>query len=130
MAGAEPKLDIHIAEDRRSVTVSFVPAGGGGGGATLTLEQLTSIIQGLGLARQHIASGRPTPPLEGQQVHAVYDANWYVAPDLRHGGSALVFHHPCYGPIAFVVPPDQAGQIARLLTMQSQMASLASPTPN
>lgn len=130
MAGAEPKLGIHIAEDRGSVTLTLLPASGGSGLATLTLEQLTSIIQGLGLARQHMAFGRPTPPLEGQEVYAVFNTNWYVAPELRGGGSALVFAHPCFGPVAFVVPPGHAEEIARLLTVQSQMTARASMTLN
>lgn len=112
------------------MTLSLVPASGGAGSTTFTLEQLTSVIQGLGLARQHMAFGRTTPLLDGQQVHAVFDTNWYVAPDLRSNGSALVFEHPCFGPVAFVVPPDQAVQIARILTQQSQMASRASMTAN
>ena len=56
--------------------------------------------------------------------------SWYVGPELSRGGSALVFEHPWYGPLAFVIPPDHVAQIARALTMQSQMASLASTAPN
>lgn len=130
MAEDEPKLNIHIAGDRRSVTLSLLPAGGGTGSATFTLEQLTSIIQGLGLARQHMAFGHPTPRLEGQQVQWVFGTSWYVTPELALGGSALLFQHPCFGPIAVVVPPDQAGEMARALILQSQMASRASTTPN
>ncbi len=93
VAGTEPKLGIHIAEDRNSVTLGVVPASGGAGSATFSLEQLTSIIQGLGLARQHMAFGRPSPALDGQEVHAAFGADWYVAPELRSGGSALLFEH-------------------------------------
>lgn len=100
MAEAEPRLALHIAEDRNTVIVTLVPATGGAGSATFTLEQLTSIIQGLGLARQHMGRGQPSPPpLEGQHVYAIFGTSWYVAPELRPGGSALVFEHPCFGPV-------------------------------
>lgn len=126
MAGAEPGLSIGVTEDRRSVAVTLLPASGGAGSATLSVEQLTAAIRSFGLARQHMLHGRPPPPLEGQEVYAIYDANWYVAPGPQLGGSALVFEHPMYGPLAFVVPPAHAAKIARLLTVQGQVAVRAS----
>lgn len=77
-----------------------------------------------------MAFGRPSPPLERQDVYGVFDTNWYIAPDLRFGGPALLFEHPRFGPVAFIVPPDQAMQIARALTLQSQVAARASTTAN
>lgn len=132
MAGAEPKLGIHIAKDRCSVTLSLLPAGSGtsAGVAIFTLEQLTSVIQGLGLARQHMAFGQPSPPLDGQQVHWVFGTSWYVRPELGFGGSALLLDHPCFGPVACVVPPEQAEEMGRALILQSQMAARASKAAN
>lgn len=37
VADDEPKLNIHIAEDRHSVTLSLMPINGGAGAVTFTL---------------------------------------------------------------------------------------------
>lgn len=112
------------------MTVTLLSAGSSVGSVSFTLEQLTSAIRGLGRARKHMTCDQPRPPIEGQHVPAVSDISWYVGPELSLGGAALVFDHPCFGPLAFIIPPDQVAQTTRALTLQSQMASLASTVPN
>lgn len=131
MDGAEPGLYVSVAEDRKSVMVTLLPAGGSGGeAAAFSLEQLTKAIEALGLARQQMMQDRPRLPLEGQAVRATYAADWYVAPELQLGGSVLGFEHPWYGPLGFVVLPQHAAEIARLLAAQCQMTALGSMVTN
>ena len=112
------------------MTVTLLTSNGSLGSTIFTLEQLTSAIRGFGRARQHMVRGRPPTPLEGQHVPATFETSWYVGPELSLGGAGLVFDHPWYGPVAFVVPRDQAEKIARALTLQSQVALRTSTTPN
>lgn len=112
------------------MTVTLLTSNGSVGSTIFTLEQLTLAIRGFGRARQHMVCGRSPTPLEGRHIPATFGTSWYVGPELSLGGAGLVFDHPWYGPVAFVVPPDQAEEIARALTLQSQVASRISTAPN
>jgi hypothetical protein len=65
---AQPRLSIQIADDKESVVINLLPASGVTGSLQLTLDQLTGLISGLGSVRQQLLSGKPEPPLEGQQT--------------------------------------------------------------
>jgi hypothetical protein len=127
---AQPRLSIHIADDKESVVINFLPASGVAGSLQLTLDQLTGLISGLGSVRQQLLSGKPEPPLEGQQLNAISSTQWYIQPEPLSEGSLLVFSHPAFGPVGFVVPKDQVSEIVRLLTVHLGIQHASTGKPN
>lgn len=110
------RMRVLVAEDRRSVTIEFLPESGAAGALDLTSDQLTKLIGGLGAARQKMLENASLPRLEGQKIDAVFNTRWYIQPEPLSEGSLLCFYHPAFGPVGFVVPPDQVSEIVRLLT--------------
>jgi hypothetical protein len=116
MSEAKPRLAIHIADDKSSVAIEFLPASGASGSLALTLDQVTALIRGLGGAREQMVSGKPIPSLEGVEVKAIFNTRWYFQPEPLSEGSALAFYHPAFGPVGFVVPREQVSEMVNLLT--------------
>jgi hypothetical protein len=125
----QPRLSIQIADDKSSVVVQFLPASGASGSLVLTLDQLTALIRGLGSARAQMVSGEQIS-LEGAEIQAIFNTRWYIQPEPLSEGSSLVFYHPAFGPIGFVVPRDQVSEIVRLLTVHLGIQSSSGGKPN
>jgi hypothetical protein len=97
---------------------------------TLSLEQMTALINGLGDVRANMAAGKPLVPFGGQQINAVFNTQWFVQPDPLSGGSFLFFDHPAYGKVGFAVPREQVAEMVRLLTAQLGLPPSTSEVPN
>jgi hypothetical protein len=110
------RTEIRISDDRSSVSIAFLGASGGAATVRLNIDALTELIAALGNARQKMAAGRPLPPLQGQQIEAVYKPQWYIQPEPLSEGSVIGLYHPAFGPLGFVLPRDHVEAIVRLLT--------------
>jgi hypothetical protein len=111
---AEIRVGVKVADDRQSVTIQIGPTGGASQPISLSLDQLTKLIQLLGHARSQMVNGTPKQPLEGKTVETVFEPPWYVQV-ASIDGSLLAFDHPSYGPVAFAVPRNGIARIVRTL---------------
>src|SRR5262245_34348155 len=105
---------LSMAADKKTVVLEFLPDSGISGSLTLDGDQLIAIIESLGKARAHMAANKPIPPIEGQNIHAVFDTRWYVQPEPVHEASVICFSHPGFGPVGFLVPHEQVREMIRL----------------
>jgi hypothetical protein len=87
------------------------------GKLTLNADQLLEFIRGLGRVREQIIAGKPIPPLEGQQIGAIFNTRWYIQAEMMNECSALSFYHPGFGALGFLVPIEQVQEMVRLLTI-------------
>ena len=111
---AEVRVGVKVADDRQSVTIQIGPAGSASHPVTLSLEQLTKLIQLLGQARSRMIEGTPKQPLDGKTVETVFEPPWYVQV-ASIDGSLLAFDHPSYGTVAFAIPRNDVARIVRTL---------------
>lgn len=113
------QLTVKVTADKQAALIEFqsvaltTPAT-----LTLSSDQLLELIQSLGKARAHLEHGKPIPVLENQTIHTIVDTRWYAQPEPLHGGSALMFSHPGFGPVGFLLPKEQVRELVRLLTIQ------------
>lgn len=112
----KPRMKITLDGERTAVSVEFLPESGASGALTLSLDQITKLIQGLGNARAAMVEGKDLPFPERAQIDAIFNTRWYIQPEPMTEGSALLFDHPNYGPVGFVLPRDQVAEVVRLLT--------------
>ncbi|WP_131860259.1 hypothetical protein [Bosea sp. BK604] len=118
MIQTQERLRIAVSEDRRTVTVEFMPPSGVSGSLTLEAEQLLTLIQSLGKVHAMMTEERDQPALEGVTIESAFNRRWHVQPELIGEATSLSFHHPAYGPVSFLVPIDQVAHMTRLLTEQ------------
>ncbi len=125
-------IKISIAEDKSKATVEFLPPSGASGTLELTADQLLKLVHGLGQAHAIMIGGVELPPLEGQQIQAIFNTRWYVNPELMGEATAMSFFHPAFGPLGFLIPIGQVEYMIRLLTTQVETAkaSKAASTAN
>jgi hypothetical protein len=116
------KVKITVPGDRSKATIEFLPLSGASGTLELTADQLLKLIQWLGQAHATMIVGVELPPLEGQQIQGIINAQWYVNPELMGEATAMSFFHPAFGPLGFLIPIDQMEHMIHLLTTQVEMA--------
>ena len=130
MANQQPRIRIQVSDDKKDATLEFLPASGLSGSLTLTLDQLTALITGLGMARRQMVEGQPNPPINNQQFQTISNARWYIQPEPLTEGSLLAFSHPSFGPVGFVVPRDQIAEMVRVLTVHLRILPSSGSKPN
>jgi hypothetical protein len=130
MSDRAERIIIQVADDKQTIAVNFLPASGATGGLTLTLAQLTDLIQGLGEVRAQLVEGMDIPPLEGQTITSIVNTRWHIQPELLGGGSALTFAHPSYGAIGFIVSRDQLPLMVSLLAKHLEIQPATTGRPN
>ena len=116
------KVKITVLGDRFKATIEFLPPSGASGTLELTADQLLNLIHGLGQAHATMVAGVELPQLEGQQIQAIINTQWYVNPELMGEATAMSFFHPAFGPLGFLIPIDQVEHMIHLLTTQVEMA--------
>ena len=113
---AEPRLAVSVAEDASHATLTLLPPSGLDGSLTLSLGQITTLIQHLGAARSRLVANEPVPPITGAAINPVFATQWAVQPEALTEGSVIAFQHPAYGPVGFVLQAADAERVIRALT--------------
>lgn len=107
--------DIQTRSAGKTVSITFAPGAGVSGTLTLTQELLLAFITDLGRVHAQMSKGQPSPPLEGKRIDCTLGAKWHISAQPLLEGSLISFHHPAYGPVAFLVPRDQVAKMVRIL---------------
>lgn len=118
---AEPRLAVSVAEDASHATLTLLPLSGLDGSLTLSLGQITTLIQHLGAARSRLVANEPVPPITGAAINPVFATQWAVQPEALTEGSVIAFQHPAYGPVGFVLHAADAERVIRALTSHLAM---------
>ena len=113
---AAPRLAVAVAEDASHATLTLLPPSGLDGSLTLSLSQITMLIQHLGAARSRLLANKPIPPITGAAIAPVFATQWTVQPEALTEGSVIAFQHPAYGPVGFVLQAADAERVVRALT--------------
>jgi hypothetical protein len=125
------RTDVHISDDRGTVSITFRGSSGSRSATVrLNLDDLSVLITALGSARQTMVAGRPMPSLQGQRVQTVLKPQWYIQPEPLSEGSVISFYHPGFGPVAFLVPREHVEAMVRLLTAHLGIAHSSGSKPN
>jgi hypothetical protein len=128
----ELRMTTAISHDNSSVTVEFLPASGATGKLTLSAPQLLLLIQALGRVHANMIHDRPIPDFDVRQIDQIFNTKWSVLSETEKlpEVSALAFYHPAFGPVCFAIPHEQAREIARLMSLQIEVAARNRPKPN
>jgi alpha-D-ribose 1-methylphosphonate 5-phosphate C-P lyase len=109
-------MSVSLVEDGTHARLNFLPASGLEGAIDLTLDQLTTLMNALGVARARLLANVPAPPLESAEIKAIVDPRWRVQPEALTEGSMLAFQHPAFGPVGFVLPAPEVEKLVRALS--------------
>ena len=115
------RMRVSVADDAQSANLSLLPDSGVEGEISLSLDQITQLIFGLGQARAAMVQKIPVPPIEGAHFNPVFKTQWVVQPEALTEGSVIAFQHPAYGPVGFVLPASAIEKVVRALTVQMGM---------
>ncbi len=115
------RMRVTVASDAHSATLSLLPESGLEGDISLSLDQITQLIFGLGQARMAMMHKVPVPPIEGAHFNPVFQTQWVVQPEALTEGSVIAFQHPAYGPVGFVLPAPAVEKVVRALTAHMGM---------
>ena len=81
----------------------------------LDFKQLTRYISELGRARTAIHDAN-TPDLGfSEAFDALYDPRWIVHPEPFSGGILILFYHPGFGRLGFVLPHPEALKVTQAM---------------
>ncbi len=97
-------MRVAVSKDTQNATLTLLPESGLDGEISLSLDQITQLIFGLGQARATMVQNLPIPPIEGVHFNPVFKTRWVVQPEALTEGSVIAFQHPAYGPVGFVLP--------------------------
>lgn len=114
-------MRVSVTNDAQSATLTLLPESGLEGEISLTLDQITQLIFGLGQARATMMQKFPVPPIEGAHLNPVFQTQWVVQPEALTEGSVIAFQHPAYGPVGFVLPAEAVEKVVRALTVHMGM---------
>ncbi len=115
------RMRVAVAGDGQSASLTLLPESGLDGEITLSLDQLTQLIFGLGQARAKMMQNLPIPPIEGAHFTPVFKTQWVVQPEAMTEGSVIAFQHPAYGPVGLVLPASSVEKVVRALTVHLGM---------
>lgn len=115
------RMRVSVASDVQSATLTLLPKSGLEGDISLSLDQITQLIFGLGQARAAMVERYPVPPIEGAHFNPVFKTRWVVQPETLTEGSVIAFQHPGYGPVGFVLPAPTIEKVVRALTVHMGM---------
>lgn len=117
------KIDFTLSEDGQSVVmtllndeVSETPVN-----VPLTRDQVTHLVQVLGHVRETLMKDEEVPPIEGARFTPVVRTRWALQPEASTDGSLLAFHHPAYGPVGLVLPPNDADRLMQGLQLHHEV---------
>ncbi len=114
-------MQVAVSDDGQIASLALLPESGLEGKITLTLDQITQLITGLGQARAKMVRNLPVPPIEGAHFTPVYKTQWVVQPEAMTEGSVIAFQHPAYGPVGMVLPAAAVEKVVRALTVHLGM---------
>ncbi|MCA0305498.1 MAG: hypothetical protein LCH95_24125 [Proteobacteria bacterium] len=86
----------------------------------LSIEQLDSLIEGLGTQRAAASVRQPQEPMSPPPT--ALDPKWLTSDDPLTGNSVVQLCHPNTGWLQFEFPPTEAAKLGRLLQDQAQLA--------
>lgn len=99
-------FNIQLSEDKKNVTLDFLPESGVSGSLKLSPDQLSEFIRVLGIVRWAIAEGQVLPDIMGAEIKPAYQTRWAIQEETLSESVLMAFQHPGYGPVGFVIPPD------------------------
>lgn len=113
----DASVKIHVAQDRKTVTIEASPAAQPPCRISLTLDELDKLMGKLGDARSRMVEGLPGETFNGENVkiNAVANTTWCVKASPPNS-ALLAFDHPKFGPVGFTLRRDQIASIVRFLT--------------
>ena len=114
-------MRVAVDNDALSASLTLLPESGVEGVISLSLDQITQLIFGLGQARAAMMQKLPPPPIEGAHFNPVFKTQWVVQPEALTEGSVIAFQHPAYGPVGFVLPASAIEKVVRALTVHMGM---------
>lgn len=110
-----PRLTITPNDDGTEVTLRLDGTG------TTNAQELEGVIEALLLARSRMAPAVPIDPPIGQDVAAIYDPRYWTNHDAATGNTLLIFQHPGFGWLPFLLPPGERDRLASILRQQAEM---------
>lgn len=117
-----PGMDWKLGDDLKTVTVSFPttpPIA-----LKLNLADVEDILRNLGEFRAVMKPEIPKSYAMGQTVRALPNPAWVTEPDALAGDSLLHLRDPRYGWLHYLIPREEARNLARYLQTQ-----VDSPSP-
>lgn len=69
-------MKITVADDKSKAMVEFLPLSGASGTLELSADRLLKMVHGLGQVHAIMIAGVESPPLEGQQIQAIFNTRW------------------------------------------------------
>ena len=115
---APPRMKVAVNDG--VAVLSLLPGSGAQGEISLTPGQLMELIAALGSARARLVSAMPAEAkergLDATAVQAVLEPAWVVRPEALTEKSMLVFAHPGYGTVGFVLAPADVEKMVKGLT--------------
>lgn len=111
----------HLADDQRTTEIEFIMSDGSAHSLSCTAADLSALTTALGAAHARMVNGTAVPSLNGVQVTAVYDPHWLIQYEPLTGGSALLFQHPAFGPVAFIIPRRDQHVVASTLASHANV---------
>ncbi len=121
MSRRSARMQVTVSDDRQQATLALLPESGLEGELSLTLDQISQLIASLGQARAAMLDKRPVPSMEGASFTPIYKTQWAVQPEALTEGSIIAFQHPAFGPVGFVLPPNDIEKVVRALTVHMGM---------
>ncbi|MFT9398428.1 hypothetical protein [Acetobacter sp.] len=117
------KIDFTPADDKKTVTMTLSSDDAADKPAVMSLsvEQVTQIIQILGRVRETMQEGQDVPSIEGARFTPVVRTRWALQPEASTDGSVLAFQHPAYGPVGLVLTPQDSDKLMRGLHMHQEI---------
>jgi hypothetical protein len=115
-----PEVKLEVDTKTGVVAIQISDDSGGVAQVIANADRLTELIRQLGKVRSKLV--KATPPLQGEQIDAIFNTRWAIQPALVGEASVLSFQHPAFGPVGFVVPIDQVRKMIRILTAHVERA--------
>lgn len=113
-----PRLELKITRDKSVAIIKAVDESGAEIDASFSQDGLMDVIKALGRLHANMMDGKPVPDLKGEKVQGIYNARWHVQPHPMGEASALIFFHPAFGALGFIVPVDQVKKMIAILNNQ------------
>jgi hypothetical protein len=116
-------IDAVIADDKRSVTLTFKNEAGTDLVATVDAACIATLLERLGDARSKMLEIVPNNMPEGTFPLSAFDPRWYVGPDTENKFTTLWLRHPGFGWSGYGFSRKEAGNISKWLRKVTSVTS-------
>lgn len=107
------KFHLSMTPGNAKARIEILPEGGQSAWVELEASELDDVLHGLAGIRQQLSEPIPEQLDPRPRINGTANPNWKVSPHPE--GRGLIFRHPGFGWLGFIVRQDRADEIAELL---------------